>query len=409
MAYLPGIRRALILVLLGVAGCAEDEPDPPPRPAPIEQRTLERHLRELESFGERPAGTPGYARAVDYVAGRLRRAGWRVRIEDVPMPIWRERSPPSLAVGDSGPLRPLRDFRVPSYSAAGSASGTLRVVGDACDPEDFAPLAPGEVAFTGFGDCFLAIKAAHARRAGAAALVVQAGASRRGVQSATLADPRAGLPVVLVSRRVPARDGDPVQLSVDAVTEQGATQNVIAEAGPSTGPVAMAGAHLDSVPGGPGINDNGSGVAALLEAARVLGARPPGRVRLGFWGGEEDGLVGSEHYVRGLSEAERERIAAYFNFDMVGAPSPRAAVYSDGDPELGRLLRRLHPGEEGGVGVGGLSDHAPFDSAGVPVNGIYTGRDRCYHLPCDRLANVDLAALESIARAAAQALATQAK
>jgi Zn-dependent M28 family amino/carboxypeptidase len=346
---------------------------------------------------------------VDYVAGELRDAGWRVRVEDVPMALWRERAPASLAVGDSGPLEPVRDFRVPSYSAAGSVSGTLRVVGDACDRDDFAALAPGEVAFTGFGDCFLQIKAANARRAGASALVVQTQSSHRGVASATLGTPRSRLPVVLMSRRVPARDGDPVQLSVDAVTERGSTQNVIAEIGPADGPVAMAGAHLDSVPGGRGINDNGSGVAALLEVARVLGPRPPGRVRLGFWGGEEDGLVGSEHYVRGLSEAEQEQISAYLNFDMVGSPKPKPAVYSDGDPELGRLLRRLHPGEEGDVGVGGLSDHAPFDSAGVPVNGLYTGRDRCYHLPCDTLANVDLAALLAVARAATQALAAQAK
>jgi Iap family predicted aminopeptidase len=343
------------------------------------------------------------------VAGELRRAGWRVRVQEVPMTLWRERAPASLAVGDSGPLEPVRDFRVPSYSASGRVSGTLRVVGDACDPEDFAPLAAGEVAFTGFGDCFLWIKAANARRAGASALVVQTGSSRRGVASATLGTPRARLPVVMMSRRVPARDGDPVQLSVDAATERGATQNVIAEIGPTDGPMAMAGAHLDSVPDGPGINDNGSGVAALLEVARVLGPRPPGRVRLGFWGGEEDGLVGSEHYVDQLSEAEREEMRAYLNFDMVGSPNPEPAVYSDGDPELGELLRRLHPGEESGVGVGGLSDHAPFDRVDVPVNGLYTGRDRCYHLPCDTLANVDLAALLAVARAAAQALAAQAK
>jgi aminopeptidase Y len=346
---------------------------------------------------------------VDYVAGELRRAGWRVRVQEVPMAIWRVRGPASLAVGDSGPLEPLRDFRVPSYSATGRVSATLRVVGDACDPEDFAPLVPGEVAFTGFGDCFLAIKAANARRAGADAMVVQTSGSPRGVASATLGTPRVRLPVVLMSRRVPARDGDRVQLSVDAATEQGTTENVIAEIGPASGPVAMAGAHLDSVPDGRGINDNGSGVAALLEVARVIGPRPPGRVRLGFWGGEEDGLVGSEHYVRDLSEAEREEIRAYLNFDMVGSPDPKPAVYSDGDPELGKLLRGLHPGRESGVGVGGLSDHAPFDSAGVPVNGLYTGRDRCYHLPCDTLANVDLAALLAIARAATRALAAQAK
>jgi Zn-dependent M28 family amino/carboxypeptidase len=335
------------------------------------------------------------------------------------MALWREDSPATLAVGDSGALEPVRDFRVPSYSAAGRPDGTLRAVDDACDAGDFASLRPGEVAFTGFGECFLRHKADNARRAGADALVVQASGSAKGVPSATLAQPGLGLPVVLMSRRVPARDGDRVQLGVDAATERGQTQNVLAEIGPARGPVVMAGAHLDSVPGGPGINDNGSGVAALLEVARTFGPRPPGRVRLAFWGGEEEGLVGSRGYVRQLSDEQREDIRAYLNFDVVGSPNAVPAVYPDGDPELAELLRRVHPGRERGVGVGGLSDHAPFDSAGVPVNGLYTGatergpggrrRDPCYHLPCDTLDNVDLAALLPMARAAQRALAAQAK
>jgi Iap family predicted aminopeptidase len=413
------VGRLLLAAFLALAllvGCESDEPPapPPPAPRPITEAGLERHLAALDSIaerngGERAAGTPGYEASVDYVAGVLRDAGWRVRVQDVPMALWRERSPATLLVGDSGPLEPVRDFRVPSYSAAGRVEGTLRVVDDACDPEDFDSLAPGEVAFTGLGECFLAIKTANARRAGATALVVQTSASRRGVPSATLARPGLGLPVVLMSRRVPARDGDRVRLAVDATTERGQTQNVVAEIGPARGPVVMAGAHLDSVPGGPGINDNGSGVAALLEVARTLGPRPPGRVRLAFWGGEEEGLVGSRRYVRELSDADREAIRAYLNFDMVGSPNAVPAVYSDGDPEVAELLRRVHPGREGGVGVGGLSDHAPFDSADVPVNGLYTGRDRCYHLPCDTLDNVDLAVLLPIARAAARALAAQAK
>ena len=61
----------------------------------------------------------------------------------------------------------------------------------------------------------------------------------------------------------------------------------------------MAGAHLDSVPEGPGINDNGSGVAAVLETAVQLGNSPKvhNAVRFGFWGAEELGLIGSRNYV----------------------------------------------------------------------------------------------------------------
>jgi aminopeptidase S len=176
----------------------------------------------------------------------------------------------------------------------------------------------------------------------------------------------------------------------------------------------MAGAHLDSVPRGPGINDNGSGVASLLEVARVLGPRPGRRVRLAFWGAEELGLGGSRHYVGALSPRERRAVAAYINLDMVGSPNAVPALYRDGDERLTRILRGAHPGREAGVPAEGRSDHAPFDSAGIPVGGLYTGadergpggepRDPCYHLPCDTLANVDGQVLLRMARATLRAL-----
>ena len=409
---------ALLATLVLAAGC-DSEDAPESRPArPIARGDLVRHLTALQRIadrqgGERAAGTAGYDASVAYVAGVLRRAGWRVRVQEVPMAGWRERSPATLSL--NGVALGPRRFRVPSYSAAGRADGKLRAVDDACEESDFDGLAPGAVAFTGFGTCFLWRKTVNARRAGASALVVQTAASPAGVASATLAMPRLGLPVIMMSKLVAARDGDSVRLAIDARTARGRTQNVIAEIGPARGRVAMAGAHLDSVPGGPGINDNGSGLAALLEVARTFAPRPPGRVRLAFWGAEEQGLIGSRRYVRELSKDERRAISAYLNFDMVGSPNAVPAVYSDGDRRLGRLLRELHPGDERGVLVGNRSDGSAFGSAGVPVNGLYTGatergpggapRDPCYHLPCDRLANVDRAVLLTMARTAARALA----
>ena len=326
------------------------------------------------------------------------------------MAAWRENSPARVTI--NGTALKQNELRVPSYSAAGQANGTLEAVDDACERDDFKDLQPGQVAFTGFGTCFLWRKTVNARRAGASALVVQAKGTDQGVASATLAVPNLKLPVVLMSNKVPARDGDQVALRVNASTTKGSTQNVIAEIGPTGGPVVMAGAHLDSVPGGPGINDNGSGVATLLEVARTFGARPPGRVRLAFWGAEEEGLIGSRRYVKDLPRRERDEIAAYLNFDMVGSPNAVPAVYSDGARKLGKLLRRLNPGPERGILVGNRSDSSAFQ--GVPINGLYTGatergpggkpRDPCYHLPCDTLANVDQAVLLQSARATARAL-----
>ena len=83
----------------------------------------------------------------------------------------------------------------------------------------------------------------------------------------------------------------------------------------------MAGAHLDSVQDGPGINDNGSGSAALLETAiQMAKVKPANTVRFAWWGAEESGLLGSEHYVAGLTEDEADAIALYLNFDMVALP-----------------------------------------------------------------------------------------
>jgi hypothetical protein len=416
--------RLLILAVLALAaGCdsgGERPPEPPPPPpSPITEAGLVGHLAALQEIaqangGERAAGTPGYAASADYVAEVLRGAGWRVHRQEVPMAVWHERSPAELTLESAGALEPGRDFRVPSYSGGGRAEGALRVVENACEPKDFTGLAPGDVAFTGFGGCLLWRKTKNARRAGAGALIVQTATSGRGVPSATLAVPRLGLPVMLLSADVSARDGEQVRLSVDAVTERGTTENVIAEAGDTRGRVAMAGAHLDSVPGGPGINDNGSGVATLLEVAVSFGSRQPGRIRLAFWGAEEEGLIGSRHYVRELSEDERRAIAAYLNLDMVGSPNAVPAVYSDGEPDLGKLLREAHPGRERGVLTGNRSDHSAFERVGVPVNGLYTGasepgpggrpRDPCYHLPCDTLAIVDRDVLLNMARATARAL-----
>ena len=349
-----------------------------------------------------------------YVAGRLRDSGWKVTLQEVPLRVPSERAPARLEIASLGKLEPLRDFRVPTYSGAGRGEGPAAPVGEGCAGADFDALEPGSVAVAATGGCLNFEKARNAARAGALALIVAGDFSRRGVPSATLVFP-ARLPVLLVGARAERALAPGVEVSLQVNTEvsRGTTQNVIADAGEGKR-VVMAGAHLDSVPDGPGINDNASGVAGLLEAADALGSQPKGRFRLAFWGAEELGLTGSRHYVRALSREERDEIAAYLNFDMVGSPNAVPAVYSDADERLARLLRDAHPGRETGVRVAGASDHAPFADAGIAVGGLYTGsaergpggrpRDPCYHLPCDSLENVDRRVLVRMARATVTAL-----
>jgi Zn-dependent M28 family amino/carboxypeptidase len=435
----------LLLAALALGGCdlggGDDEQSTTPAQAPpgtapstakppspgITRAELEQHLSALQriadrNHGTRAAGTPGYDQSADYVAARLEDAGWKVTRQDVPFS-WFRLNDASLSAGGRK-LERGREFQVLSYSGSGRAAGPLRESGLGCDAGDFDGLESGQIPLVERGECFSRNKARNAEQAGATALVIrEPAASDRGVPSGTLAAPGIDIPVVVVSTDALGGepDGERVALTVDATSQKGDTQNVIAETPGGKGDhVIMAGGHLDSVYNGPGIDDNGSGVATLIEAAEAIGPTPPGaRVRLGFWAAEELGLLGSRRYVASLDKANRSRIDAYLNFDMVGSPHPVPEVYGDGNPELGKVLREADGGKLGNADVGGASDHTFFDLAGIPVNGLYTGsserapgggaRDPCYHLACDTRRNVDEAMLLRMAKDAAAALRTLSK
>lgn len=207
--------------------------------------------------------------------------------------------------------------------------------------------------------------------------------------------------------------------------------NLIADwPGGDANQVVMAGSHLDSVTSGAGINDNGSGSAALLEAALTVSRtqyQPTKHLRFAWWGAEELGMIGSRNYVNGLTTANRAKISGYLNFDMIGSPNPGYFVYDD-DPAIEKTLKDFYAG----IGVAteietegdGRSDHAPFKSAGIPVGGVFTGAsstkssaqaakwggtagqsfDRCYHSSCDTTANINDTALNRNSDALAYAV-----
>lgn len=225
---------------------------------------------------------------------------------------------------------------------------------------------------------------------------------------------------------------------VQSFTYGGATgYNLIADyPGGDLNNVVMLGGHLDSVTAGPGINDNGTGSASILEVALQMKAtnfQPTKHVRFGWWGAEELGLRGSRAYVNSLSATEKSRIKAYLNFDMTGSPNPGYFVYDGADnqpPGSVALQQRLQAGFTS-IGVqteltkvGGRSDHAAFAEEDIATGGTFTGAeqtkttaqarkwggtagqayDRCYHRSCDTTANVNVTALDRNADVIAYAL-----
>ncbi|GGR80241.1 hypothetical protein Snoj_75990 [Streptomyces nojiriensis] len=222
--------------------------------------------------------------------------------------------------------------------------------------------------------------------------------------------------------------------TLQTFTSSGATgYNLIADwPGGDPNSVLMAGSHLDSVTAGAGINDNGSGSAAVLETALAVsraGLQPTKHLRFGWWGAEELGLIGSKYYVNNLPAAEKAKISGYLNFDMIGSPNPGYFVYDD-DPTIEQTFKNYYTG----LGIpteietegDGRSDHAPFKSAGIPVGGLFSGADytktaaqaqkwggtsgqafdRCYHSSCDSLTNINDTALDRNSDAVAYAVWT---
>ena len=200
-------------------------------------------------------------------------------------------------------------------------------------------------------------------------------------------------------------------------TSSGTSYNLIADwPGGDPEHVVMVGAHLDSVSSGPGINDNGTGSASILEAALAWAASgnvPRNHLRFAWWGAEEQGLLGSNHYMRNLPTADKDRIDLYQNYDMTGSPNPAYFIYNDN--AAGNFARDSFAAYYDSKGIPweytdpqGRSDHASFRSYGIPTTGIFSGAegiktsaqaqkwggtagrayDPCYHSSCDTMSNL---------------------
>jgi Zn-dependent M28 family amino/carboxypeptidase len=406
--------------------------------------------------GTRAAGTSGYDASVAYVVERMEAAGYIVTVDEFVFPFFNvisqsfsQTSPvardfmPSdydvMTFSGSGvtvdtPVVPTNDIIIPAPPDPNTSTS-------GCEPEDFPPAVSGNVALIQRGTCSFALKAQNAEAAGAVAAIVfnEGQPGRDGVVFGTLGGPGVGIPALGISFALGAEfAGDPstrVSLDIQTISENRTTANVLAETADGRDDnVVMAGAHLDSVPQGPGVQDNGSGSAALLEIAEQMAkVKPRNKVRFAWWGAEELGLLGSiDWVVRAFNSGELNNVALYLNFDMIGSPNFVRFVY-DGDtqPPGSEVIEDLFQAyfdsqglatEE--VEVGGRSDHFAFAFFGVPIGGLFTGAevvktpeqaeiyggtagdqyDPCYHLACDTFANYSREALDQMSDAAALAI-----
>ncbi|RVX46928.1 aminopeptidase Y [Nonomuraea polychroma] len=435
----------------------------------VKGTNVHKHLQALQDIatangGNRAAGTTGYDASRDYVADKLRRAGYKVTLNPINfVESWSEKTAPTLNLTAPTPKAyvPNEDFFTFQPSPSGDVTAQVQGVDltlppaptpsstSGCEASDFAGFVAGRIALVQRGTCAFVTKIQNAAAAGATGIIVfnEGQPGRTEAFALDIGEWRAGIPMVFadfaVGNELASTAGATVRLKVDANLVLGTNENVIAESrfgDPRN--VVMVGAHLDSVTEGPGINDNGSGTAAILEVAEEMARYPvKNKVRFAFWAAEEIGLLGSDQYVASLSQAERDRIRLYLNFDMVASPNYAYKLY-DGDnsdnvgspagppgsAEIEKQLEAFYGARNlptVGTDFDGRSDYGPFIEVGIPAGGIFTGAegiktaeeaalfggtagvayDACYHQACDTIANVNATALDVDSDAIADSVA----
>jgi Zn-dependent M28 family amino/carboxypeptidase len=445
---------------------------------------IREHLAALEAIAKgnvfegvptRATGTPGHVASVNYVVQKMTAAGYNVSLQQFEADIFFEQAPAVFAQvapnaityprydgqtgvwytadfsgdGDVTAAAVVVDFTEPTTQASASSSG--------CEASDFGPEVVGKIVLLQRGTCDFGLKAQNASAANAAGAVIfnegTIGApDRNDVLIPTLAGYNVTIPVVgtdyatgrsLVDLANGA--GVTLRVKVDGFVNEGVlTNNVIAETpGGRSDRTVVVGAHLDSVYQGPGINDDGSGTATLLETAEqmtALGITPRNKVRFIFFSGEEQGLLGSEYYVSQLTKTQLKDISVMLDFDMLASPNYARFIYDGNGDEQGfagpngsGTVEQVFKDFWDSQGLAyetipfdGRSDYDAFTTAGIPAGGIFAGAenvkepyqvplyggtagvafDKCYHQLCDNLTNINDQGLSEHSDAAVHAILT---
>jgi hypothetical protein len=372
----------------------------------------------------RNSGEPGYKASADYVADVMRAAGYDVRLQEyrfhyfsfVGDPVLREESPtpqsfglgtefnPAAVAGTAtAKLQPAGGIVVPATPTPSSASG--------CATSDFTGFVAGNIALIQRGTCSFAQKVANAEAAGASAVVIfnEGNPGRTGLLNGSLAGNET-IPVVFTSYAVGTQllgqyvpgTGPVLTIDVKAIDDPNRPDwNVIADSkGGDPNNVLVVDAHLDAIFGA-GMLDNASGSATILDIAQQLkNTNTRNKLRFIWFGGEELGLLGSQHYVDTLPADDLAKIKFDLDADVTATPNYVAGVL---DPKDGVTLFGRNPGTPmppsiwapsaigrdfgidylNSIGKNHIlfsadgTDAFMFQQAGIPASGVLTGQDCC--------------------------------
>ncbi|WP_282177392.1 M28 family metallopeptidase [Vibrio nereis] len=466
-----------------LSGCYWDDPDKAAKHVSnkIDRKAVVEHLVELEgrastttdgSSVTRAAGSDGYQYSVDYIVETMKDNGYEVEIQEFDFRAWEELAGTALNVSgiDLVSVRSSVEGQEPDFAAMSYSGGSAGQISapavfvtpdfrfdapdydstDGCEASDFdGKSIEGNVAIIQRGGCSFNDKVVNAQNAGAVGVIIfnQGNAEgRTAVVNGTLGSDSAATIPAFGARFALGQQWHetsqtaevPVVLNINVQDDVVLTQNVLAETkGGDEDQVIMLGAHLDSVPEGPGINDNGSGTAGLLEYAVTLAdLRAPvkNKVRFAWWAAEEAGLVGSEYYTNELfgplyDQAQQEimaqfelsdpsqlspaqldlveqrynelnKVKLYLNFDMIASPnyvfgvmdgdlsdtkdSPDNAYTGDFKPPYGtshiesKFNDFFSKEKEATVpqALSKRSDYAGFADWGVAFGGLFTGAEK---------------------------------
>jgi peptidase M28-like protein/PA domain-containing protein len=403
-----------------------------------------RHLQAFQRIadangGNRAVGTPGTGASEAYVLRTLTAAGYHPVTQDVPYTRFAVSAEHTSVVTPAKTLRTLLMDESPSLR--GASAPIVRGPETGCQAGDYDGLdVRGAVVLLARASCGYTQQVMVAGQVGARAVVLYLVTPSPddvwrlhwfGTSPPPI--PLASIPQSQAEWMAEQLAEHPLTLRLDWQGEdvRGVTHNVIAETrGGSRDQVVVSGAHLDSVSDGPGLNDNGSSAAALLQIAVELAPLQyavRNQVRFVWWGAEELVDVGSDYYVAHLTAGQKQAILVYFNGEMIASPNfVRFVMRGPGvlSEPFAEYYTAHHLAFElvGSDAVG--SDHEPFAAAGITVGGILGGAmgvktaaeaatyggtagqmyDPCYHQPCDTLANLNQVALDQGARAMAYAV-----
>ena len=327
------------------------------------------HVEALAlEIGPRPAGTDAEDKAARYLRDQLQAFGYEIELQPFSYD----------AFVDAGSGLEVLSPQAPSpavYPLDPSANGVvegLLVGADIGRPGDFPADTAGKIALIQRGTLPFSEKVANAANAGAVGAVIYN--NKPGLFAGNLSE-LSEIPAVAMSQEdgealLAQMQSEPASVRLTVLTETGPqdSQNVIAR--PPDGECrVVAGGHYDSVPGGPGANDNASGTATVVEIARVLAADGEfDDVCFVLFGAEEAGLIGSSRFVERLTAAQRETLEAMLNFDMVGVGTTWLLTGSLSITDIAVTAAEEHGLDyiRGSSDMSG-SDHAPFAAAGIPA------------------------------------------